>query len=118
MKSSLKPKLQEKNFNISIVGSYDQRNYRSRITLRVHLDETGRASFGFLQMRSRALVPFIKCELASFQINFFMKNSRSFHQMKWPVAGFEWKFKRYQLKAKFSLRLPQLRVKHKTWSQS
>lgn len=53
---------------IKISGSPEVLNYRSRVMIRVHLDQTGTSTFGFFKMRSRELVSIRSCDIAGSKI--------------------------------------------------
>jgi len=58
--------------DLTIVGSPNRWNYRSRVLVRVHVDQAGSVLLGYFKGETRELVSIQKCDLASPSINRFL----------------------------------------------
>lgn len=88
IESSLRKAKCELKNEIEMIGSPEERNYRSRIMVRVHVGQNGKATFGFFKMRSRELVALKSCELASEKINLLLQELSNFKSTEMASSKF------------------------------
>ena len=69
IESAMRKNARIEDLSIKMLSSPDQKNYRSRVMIRVHVDSVGRPTFGFFKMKTRELVRIKYCEIAGSKIN-------------------------------------------------
>ncbi len=63
-------------------------SYRSRITLRMHVDEKGKHTFGFFEQHTYNLIPIASCSISMPAINEFLQKLSACDFSLWPDKKF------------------------------